>query len=344
MTKVFTMKREISDVVKYECDYRYTRDKMTVAASGADVEIICGTPFVQSTGTPLTETKAATPAAWTAVLGGEFKVAVPEVYTIKIGGTWAADDTLVIGSTTFTAKANPDTSSDQFSAGGTGAVIVADIKAAGLAVTGFTITYEGDTITLTQTVAGTGSAPTVTPTSSAGTAVLTNTQNYHAADTLTIGSTTLTVVSGTPSTNQIAAGDAASVASSIVALDLTVTGYTLALGGDGVSIVFTQSSASDTETPPTFTTTSATGSIATTQTASYAAAVSGNTSSIDCIALENVLITDGSTYEVLVLKQGPAIVDIDQLEGVTDKAAMTAQLKTLGIKAAVEGDIYFQLT
>ena len=344
MAKVYKMKREISDVVKFEVDYRYTRDRVKVTASGADVEVICGTPFVQATGTKLTETKAATPAAWTAKLSGEFKVAVPEVYTIKVGGQWAADDTLVIGSTTFTAKANPTVASNQFSANGSGAVIVADIKEAGLTVANYTISYDGDTIILTQSTPGTGDAPTCTPSSTAGTAVLTNVQNYRNADTFTVGSTTVTVVASDPSTNQVKAGSAAEVAEAIIALGLTVSGYTLALGSDGSSIVFTQASASDTETPPTFTTTSATGNIATNKTVAYAAAVSGNTSSIDCIALENVLIPDGTTYDLLVLKQGPAIVDIDQLEGVTDKEAMKARLASLYIKATDDGDIYFQRT
>ena len=65
---------------------------------------------------------------------------------------------------------------------------------------------------------------------------------------------------------------------------------------------------------------------------SYAAAVSGNTSSVDCICLENRIIPAGESCKVLVLTNGPAIIDLDQLEGVTDKAAMKARLAALRIK------------
>ena len=350
MPKNFTMKPEISEIIKYECDFRYTRAKMAVTASGSDVEIKCGTPYVRSTATPLTETKSATPAAWTAVLDGEFGVGTPEVYTIKLGGTWAADDTLKITLDgvdwkTFTAKANPTIASMQFNANGTGETIVENILeyiGTSNQPTNWKVTGEGDTLILTYKDASDGKYVTITKSSTAGTAVLLNTQN-NTAGTFTVGSTTVTVVDGTPSTNQVKAGPAADVAKSIVALGLTVSGYTVANGKAG-EIVFTQSSASDTETPPTFTAANANGRITTTQTASYAAAVDGNTSSIDCIALENKIIPEGETYDVLVLVGGLSIVDIDKILGVTDKAAMAAQLATLGIKTMSEDNIFFQRT
>ena len=329
MTKVFEMQKLLSDVVKGEWDYQYTREAMHVTADASDVEVKVGELYVKGTATKLTETKSATPAAWKCKLKGSWATALPEVYTIKIGGTWAADDTLVIGSTTYTAKAEPTVASNQFSAGGTPEVIVQDIKASGLTVTNFTVTYDGDTIVLTQSVPGTGSAPAATPTSSAGTATLANTQNYSAG-TITIGSTTVTLVDGTPSSNQVKVGTPSELVARLVALALTYDGY--AITGDGDSLVFTQATASSTQNAPTVTCDSAGGSVEITKSQDYAAAVSGNTDTVDCICLENRIIPAGESRDVLVLANGPAIIDIDQLEGVTDKAAMKARLAALRIK------------
>ena len=338
MGKIFRKDLMISDVVKWENNPQYTRGEMTVTANETDVVVKCGTPYVKSTATKITPGSDEVPAAWTAVLEGKFEAAKPEVYTIKIGGTWAVDDTLVIGSTTFTAKANP-TTSNQFSANGTGETIVEDIAACSLVVTGYTITYSGDTITLTQTVPGTGDAPTVTPTSTAGTAVLSNVQNYKAADTFTINATTITVVEGTPSDNQVTAGDALAVAAAIVALDFTYSGYTIT-AGEGASIVFTQSTASSTENAPTFSASSSTGSVTTTKTQSYKAAESNNISSIDCIALYNITVPAGTTMKTTVLERGPCIYDPDNLLEVGDKKEdVITRLKALNMIPIYEPEI-----
>ena len=186
----------------------------------------------------------AKPLKQSVTIGGTFAAPRPDVYVIKIGGTWAADETLVIGSTTFTAKANP-TTSNQFSAGGTGSVIVEDIKACSLAVTGFTITYSGDTITLTQTVPGTGNAPTVTPSSTAGTTVLTNTQNYSAGDTITVSGTAYTCKSGASTASGTTEFEPTATPEEIVAIivadPLTISGFTIT--GIGAKVIITQTTA-----------------------------------------------------------------------------------------------------
>lgn len=330
MAQEFSKKKMISDVLKYEDNNIYCRDKMTVTAGASDVQMLVGQACVKSTGALFTGASAAVSAAWDVTLSGEFSATPkPEIYNLKIGGTWAENETLMIGSTTFTAKADP-TTSNQFSAGGTGAVIVEDIRACSLAVTGFTIAYSGDEITLTQTVAGTGSAPTVTPSSTAGTAVLSNTQNYRAADTITWGATTITVVASGAAGNQVNVGTNAEIASQLAAK--TLTGFTVTASGNVLTCE--QSSASSTETPPTVTVSSDTGTAATVKTRSYAAASGTN---FDCIVLENHLIPAGETFEVLVLVRGPAIVDLTNIIAGSNTQAMTkARLEALGITTMIE--------
>lgn len=342
MPKVFSKKPMISDVLKWESDFKYGRESMKVTAGATDVTVGVGECYVKSTGTKFTGASEAIPAAWNVTLGGDFTAAaIPEVYTIRIGGTWAANDTLEIGATTFTAKATPTTTStgNEFSAGGTGTVICEDLKACGLAVTGFTITYSGDTITLTQTVPGTGDSPTLTPTSTAGTATLANTQNYRAADSISWGGTSVAVVASGATGNQVNAGTLAQIASQLAAL--TLSGFNVTANGNVLSC--TQSTASSIETAPVVTVSSESGTVKIEKSQSYVAAADTD---FDCIVLENHVIPAGATYEVLVLARGPATVDIDRISaGSNTKEATAARLAELNIKAVFEPDfVHYQTT
>lgn len=194
---------------------------------------------------------------WKAVLSGTFEVQ-PETYTIQIGGSWVADDTLTItigGTTfaTFTAKASPTVADGtyQFSANGTGAVIVEDILAAIAAnsqPTGWEITGSGDTLTIQQTTSAASGTVAVSKSSTAGTVVLINTQNYH-ADTILVGSTTFTCSDAeTLSGNTFNPGTAESIVTRIQTVAPTVSGYTLSYEGN--AILFTESTAG-TGTAPT---------------------------------------------------------------------------------------------
>lgn len=195
---------------------------------------------------------AARPLSQSVQIGGSWSVGVPEIYTLQLGGTWAADDTLKItldGSDwqTFTAKANPSTESHQFSAGGTGEVIAAEIMeyAAANQPTNWTVTQKDDTLTFTYNGAATGKYITITVDSSAGTATLVNTQNGTVGDTITISSTTYTCKEN-PSTD---AGTTefgadytpAQIAKVIVDDPLTISNFTITQSGD--KVVITQTTA-----------------------------------------------------------------------------------------------------
>lgn len=105
----------------------------------------------------------------------------PAAWTATIDGTWAAADTLVIGSTTFTFVAADATASDNELNVGTGAAIVAQIQAKELTVANYTVTYDDNKIVFTQaTASSTETAPTVTATSTNGTATVAKTADYSA--------------------------------------------------------------------------------------------------------------------------------------------------------------------
>lgn len=53
MSKVYTEKKCLSDLLKWECNPLYCRGVMTITAGAEDVEIAIGQPFVRSTGTGL---------------------------------------------------------------------------------------------------------------------------------------------------------------------------------------------------------------------------------------------------------------------------------------------------
>lgn len=344
MSQVFTLKRRISDVIKGECNYQYTRSTITVSNTGSsDLELLAGQQYVASTGTLFTGASEAIPLQQSVTIGGTFTPAIPEVYQVKIGGTWAADDTLVIGSTTFTAKADPSTT-NQFSAGGTGDVIVQDIKACGLAVTGFTVTYDGDTIILTQTVPGTGSSPTVTPTSTSGTAVKTNTQNYKAADTITISGTTYTckvgasTAAGTTEFEPSATPE--QIAAIIVADPLTISNFTVTRDGAAVLITQTVPGTGSALTAGDVTVVSNTGTATLATVHEYTAA---SATDFDCILVYPEVIPPGDSRVVTVLSNGPAIVDINVVMAANASAntqeAVVKRLDELGIKITEEPSV-----
>ena len=344
MSQVFNLKRRISDVVKWECNYQYTRSTITVSNTGSsDLELLAGQQYVASTGTLFTGASEAIPLQQSVTIGGTFTPAIPEVYQIKIGGNFAADDTLTIGSTTFTAKADPSTS-NQFSAGGTGDVIVQDIKACSLAVTGFTITYDGDTITLTQTVPGTGSAPACTlggSNTGTGTAVKTNTQNYKAADTITISGTTYTCVAGASTAAGTTEFEPTStpeeIAAIIVADPLTISNFAVTRDGAAVLITQTVPGTGTALTAGDVTVVSATGTATLATVHEYTAA---SATDFDCILVYPEVIPPGDSRVVTVLSNGPASVDINVVMAANASAntqeAVVKRLDELGIKITTE--------
>lgn len=345
MSQVFNLKRRISDVIKWECNYQYTRSTITVSNTGSsDLELLAGQQYVASTGTLFTGASEAIPLQQSVTIGGTFTPAIPEVYQIQIGGTWAANDTLVIGSTTFTAKADPTTASNEFSAGGTGDVIVQDIKAAGLAVTGFTVTYDGDTIILTQTVPGTGSSPTVTPTSTSGTAVKTNTQSYKAADTITISGTTYTCVSGASTSEGTTEFEPSATPEEIAAIivddPLTISNFTVTRDGAAVLITQTVPGTGSALTAGDVTVVSATGTATLATVHEYTAA---SATDFDCILVYPEVIPPGDSRVVTVLSNGPAIVDINVVMAANASAntqeAVVKRLGELGIKITEEPSV-----
>ena len=350
MAEVFNLKKRISDIIKWECNYQYTRKAITVSNTGAsDLEVLAGQLYISSTGTQFTGASEAIPLQQSVTIAGSFTPAIPEVYQVKIGGTWAADDTLVIGSTTFTAKADPSTS-NQFSAGGTGAVIVQDIKACGLAVTGFTITYDGDTIILTQTVPGTGSSPTVTPTSTSGTAVKTNVQNYKAADTITISGTTYTCKEGASTaagtTEFEPSATPEEIAAIIVADPLTISNFTVTRDGAAVLITQTVPGTGSALTAGDVTVVSNTGTATLATVHTYTAA---SATDFDCVTVYPIVVPAGESRVTTVLFRGPAIVDIDNLMAVNTSAdtkeALVKRLDELGIGITEEPSVtYYQET
>lgn len=342
MSQVFNLKRRISDVVKWECNYQYTRSTITVSNTGSsDLELLAGQQYIASTGTLFTGASEAIPLQQSVTIAGTFTPAVPEVYQVQIGGTWAASDTLVIGSTTFTAKADPNTASNEFSAGGTGDVIVRDIKAAGLAVTGFDVAYDGDKIILTQTIPGTGSSPTVTPTSTSGTAVKTNTQNYKTADTITISGTTYTckvgasTAAGTTEFEPSATPE--EIAAIIVADPLTISNFTVTRDGAAVLITQTVPGTGSALTAGDVTVVSATGTATLATVHEYTAA---SATDFDCILVYPEVIPPGDSRVVTVLSNGPAIVDINVVMAANASAntqeAVVKRLDELGIKITTE--------
>ncbi|MBQ3350257.1 MAG: hypothetical protein IJG38_07645 [Thermoguttaceae bacterium] len=195
---------------------------------------------------------AARPLSQSVQIGGSWSVGVPEIYTLQMGGTWAADETVKITLDgvewkTFTAKANPSTASQQFSAGGTGAVIAAEIMeyAATAQPTNWTVSQKDDTLTFTYNGAATGKYITITVDSSAGTATLANTQNGTVGDTITISGTTYTCKenpSTSSGTTEFGADyTPAQIAKVIVDDPLTISNFTITQSGD--KVVITQSTA-----------------------------------------------------------------------------------------------------
>lgn len=112
--------------------------------------------------------------------------AKPAIYTVKLAssGDSSANGTTIVGGQTFTAKSEPSTSAGttEYALTATAAQIAAIVQAKGL--TNYTVTVSGDTLTYTQTTAGTGSAITFgSGTDSTVTGTVTNTQQYAAAVT-----------------------------------------------------------------------------------------------------------------------------------------------------------------
>ena len=171
MSQVFNWKRRISDIIKWECSYQYTRGTINVTNSGtSDLEILPGQLYVASTGTLFTGASEA----------------IPLQQSITIGGTFAANDTIVISNTTYTCKAEPSTAegTTEFGTDATPEEIASIIVADPLTISGFTVTRDGAAVIITQTVPGTGTALTdsdIVVTSASGTATLATVHDYAAA-------------------------------------------------------------------------------------------------------------------------------------------------------------------
>lgn len=54
MAKVFEKKPFISDVLKWEVDFKFTRDKLAITATSADVDVTCGDTYTDD-GTKVTD-------------------------------------------------------------------------------------------------------------------------------------------------------------------------------------------------------------------------------------------------------------------------------------------------
>ena len=171
MPQTFTRKNEISDVLKWEVDNRFSRDQMEVdnTAGVTDLKFEVGECYVKSTATPLTNSEPAVPAITTVTI-------------TKSDDASTANNTFIVGGVTFTAKAEPSEAegTTEYALDATAAEIAAIVAAKGL--TNFTVTADGDKVAYKQTVAGTGDAPTVgsgTDTTVTGAAAAT--QSYKAA-------------------------------------------------------------------------------------------------------------------------------------------------------------------
>lgn len=115
------------------------------------------------------------------IAGPSSIAARPAVYKVTIAksGDCTANDTLVIGGVTFTAKAEPSTSSGttEFALDATAAEIAEIVKNKGLS--NYTLTFSGAVVTYTQTTAGTGDAVTIgTGTGTKATATVVKYQDY----------------------------------------------------------------------------------------------------------------------------------------------------------------------
>lgn len=119
------------------------------------------------------------------IAGPNSIAARPAVYKVTIAksGDCTANDTVVIGGVTFTAKAEPSTSegTTEFALDATAAEIAAIVKAKGLS--NYTLTNDGAVVTYTQTTAGTGDAVTIgTGTGTKATATVVKYQDYKAGN------------------------------------------------------------------------------------------------------------------------------------------------------------------
>lgn len=147
MTKVFERKIQISDVVKWEVNPRYCRGAIEIDNSNGDTDITvnCGDCY----------------ASGSAITPADPGVKGVTTVTIEKEGASTADKTLIIGGVTFTAKASPSTSegSTEYATDATAEEIAVIVAAKGL--DGFDVAADGAAVVYTQSVAGTGTAPTV---------------------------------------------------------------------------------------------------------------------------------------------------------------------------------------
>lgn len=175
MSKVYHLKKQISDVLKDEYSFKFCREAMVVAAGVSDVEVKVGELYAKKTATRYVSQSAEKPAIY--------------VVSLSKNGTSTADQTLIVGGVTFTAKASPATTSGttEYALTATAAEIATIIAAKGL--TNYTVTASEGVLTYTQTTPGTGSAVSLgSGTDATVDATLVTTQTYAAATTSNLSS------------------------------------------------------------------------------------------------------------------------------------------------------------
>ncbi|MDO4576385.1 MAG: hypothetical protein Q4D98_14350 [Planctomycetia bacterium] len=168
--KVYHLKKQISDVLKDEYNFQFCREAMSVSASGAEVEVKVGELYQQSTATKYQPAGDAVPAIFTV--------------TLAKSGASTANNTLIVGGVTFTAKASPSVTpgTTEYALDATASEIAAIVAAKGLA--NYTVMASGDQLIYEQTTAGTGSAIAVgSGTDATVTGTVAETQAYAQATT-----------------------------------------------------------------------------------------------------------------------------------------------------------------
>lgn len=107
--------------------------------------------------------------------------AIPARWKAKFSGVFVADDTITIGGTDYTCTESDELTSTQF-APGEADEVVARIATINPTITGFGATYNGDSIYLTESTAGTGTAPEVVVTADGASCAVTLDRAYKSAE------------------------------------------------------------------------------------------------------------------------------------------------------------------
>ena len=107
--------------------------------------------------------------------------AIPARWKATLAGSFAAGDTVTIGATEYTCTESEELTNVQF-APGEADDVVTRLAAIDPTVTGFSTTYDYESIYFTESVAGTGTAPTVTVTGTNASVDITAVRAYTPAN------------------------------------------------------------------------------------------------------------------------------------------------------------------